>query len=301
MRYWLVMPAAGVGRRFGENIPKQYADLHGRTVMEWSMATFLYDSRCAGVVVVLSLNDPHWPGIASRLPDVTVATRATEPSIAAALADATRAAERHEPPRPLKPGEELELPDPPVSISSSQTVAAVKLPQVITAIGGNERSQSVRNGLAALSGRATRDDWILVHDAARPCVSRQDVDRLLERVQTHPVGGLLAAPASDTLKRAGTDREISETVDRNGLWRALTPQMFRYGKLCDALDRALLVEGRLPTDEAQALEWVGEKPIVVEGSTTNIKITSADDLVIALALMGARAGVGVHDAGEHSA
>jgi 2-C-methyl-D-erythritol 4-phosphate cytidylyltransferase len=299
MRYWLVMPAAGVGRRFGENIPKQYADLHGRTVMEWSMATFLYDSRCAGVVVVLSLNDPHWPSVASRLPDVTVATRATEPSIAAALADATRAAERHEPPRPLTPGEELELPDPPLSVSSSQTVAAVKLPQVITAIGGSERSQSVRNGLMALMGRATAGDWVLVHDAARPCVTRQDVDRLLDRVQTHgSVGGLLAAPAADTLKRAGTDKSVSETVDRAGLWRALTPQMFRYGKLCDALDRALVTEGRLPTDEAQALEWMGEKPLVVEGSTTNIKITSADDLVIAQALMGARAGVVVREPGE---
>ena len=94
MRYWLVMPAAGVGRRFGENIPKQYADLHGRTVMEWSLAPFLYDSRCLGVVVVLGHNDAYWPTVASRLPDVTGATQASEASIAAALADATRAAER---------------------------------------------------------------------------------------------------------------------------------------------------------------------------------------------------------------
>jgi 2-C-methyl-D-erythritol 4-phosphate cytidylyltransferase len=295
MRYWLVMPAAGVGRRFGENIPKQYADLHGRTVMEWSLATFLYDSRCAGVVVVLSLNDPHWPMVASRLPDVTVATRATEPSVAAALADATRAAERHAPPV-VKPGDEFELGDARLPISSSHGAPAVKLPQVITAIGGGERSQSVRNGLAALSGRAAADDWVLVHDAARPCVLRQDVDKLLDRLHLHAVGGLLAAPAADTLKRAAADREVSETVDRTGLWRALTPQMFRYGKLCDALDGAL-AEGRMPTDEAQALEWTGAKPVVVEGSTTNIKITSADDLVIAGALMGVRAGI--RDKGEH--
>src|ERR1700753_2676504 len=94
MRYWLVMPAAGVGRRFGENIPKQYADLHGRTVMEWSLAPFLYDSRCLGVVVVLGQNDAFWPTVASRLPDVTDTTRAADANIAAALADATRAAER---------------------------------------------------------------------------------------------------------------------------------------------------------------------------------------------------------------
>ena len=80
MRYWLVMPAAGVGRRFGENIPKQYADLHGRTVMEWSMAPFLYDSRCLGLVVVLGHNDKYWPTVAARLPDVTGATRASAAS-----------------------------------------------------------------------------------------------------------------------------------------------------------------------------------------------------------------------------
>jgi 2-C-methyl-D-erythritol 4-phosphate cytidylyltransferase len=237
------------------------------------------------VVVVLSLNDPYWPTVASRLPDVTVATRASEPSVAAALIDATRAAERHAPPAP-KASDELELGDARFSMSSTQTIAVVKLPQVVTATGGTERSQSVRNGLAALSSRASAGDWVLVHDAARPCLSRQDVDRLLEIVQHHAVGGLLAAPATDTLKRAGAGREVSETVDRAGLWRALTPQMFRYGRLCDALDGAL-AEGRLPTDEAQALEWVGAKPVVVEGSTTNIKITSADDLVIAMALMGA--------------
>jgi len=285
MRYWLVMPAAGVGRRFGEHIPKQYADLHGRTVMEWSLAPFLYDSRCLGVVVVLGVNDSFWPTVSSRLPDVTGATRASEASVAAALADATRVAERAEAKGGGRDGgfsdPGLTLPTAPVGI----------LPKVVTAHGGSERSHSVRNGLAALSGRAADDDWVLVHDAARPCVSRQDVDRLLNRVQSHPVGGLLAAPAADTLKRAGGEQEVLETVDRASLWRALTPQMFRYGRLCAALDRAL-GQGRSPTDEAQALEWMGERPLVVEGSTTNIKITSADDLVIAVALMGARSGIG---------
>src|SRR5262249_61157510 len=94
MRYWLVMPAAGVGRRFGESKPKQYAALHGRTVIEWSLAPFLYDSRCLGVVVVLGQSDAFWPTVAARLPDVTGATHATEASVAAALLDATRVAER---------------------------------------------------------------------------------------------------------------------------------------------------------------------------------------------------------------
>jgi len=285
MRYWLVMPAAGVGRRFGEHIPKQYADLHGRTVMEWSLAPFLYDSRCLGVVVVLGANDSLWPAVASRLPDITGATRPREASVAAALADATRAAERAAAKSGGADGEGTS--DPGLSLP---TTPAVTLPKVMTTQGGSDRGHSVRNGLAALSGRAAVDDWVLVHDAARPCVPRQDVDRLLDRVQSHAVGGLLASPAADTLKRAGGDKEVLETVDRSSLWRALTPQMFRYGRLCAALDRAL-GQGRSPTDEAQALEWMGERPLVVEGSTTNIKITSADDLVIAVALMAARSGV----------
>ena len=294
MRYWLVMPAAGVGRRFGEAVPKQYADLHGRTVIEWSLAPFLYDSRCWGVVVVLGQNDHYWPTVAARLPDVTGATRATEASIAAALADATRVAERaaartrRRDVEGRAEGQAEGYSDPGLSLP---TIPAVMLPRVVTTTGGKERSDSVRNGLTALSGRAGADDWVLVHDAARPCVSRQDVDRLLDRVQSHPIGGLLAAPAADTLKRAGADKDVLETVDRASLWRALTPQMFRYGGLREALDRAL-ARGRSPTDEAQALEWMGERPLIVEGSTTNIKITSADDLVIAVALLAAHSGLG---------
>jgi 2-C-methyl-D-erythritol 4-phosphate cytidylyltransferase len=291
MRYWLVMPAAGVGRRFGESIPKQYADLHGRTVMEWSMAPFLFDSRCWGLVIVLGPNDAYWQTVAARLPDVTGATRASA-NIAAALADATRVAERL---AQRAGGADTDgFTDPGLTLPS---IPAVTLPKVITATGGGERSHSVRNGLAALSGRAASDDWVLVHDAARPCVSRQDVDRLLDRVQAHAIGGILAAPAADTLKRAGESKEIIQTIDRTSLWRALTPQMFRYGRLCEALDRAH-AEGRTPTDEAQALEWIGERPVVVEGSTTNLKITSADDLVIAVALLAAHAGVGAGETGE---
>jgi 2-C-methyl-D-erythritol 4-phosphate cytidylyltransferase len=291
MRYWLVMPAAGVGRRFGESIPKQYADLHGRTVMEWSMAPFMYDSRCLGLVVVLGPNDAYWPAVASRLPDVTGATRASA-NIAAALADATRVAERA---AQRAGGDDTDgFTDPGLTIPS---IPAVTLPKVTTTTGGGERSNSVRNGLRALAGRAADDDWVLVHDAARPCVSRQDVDRLLDRVQTHAVGGILAAPAADTLKRAGENKEIIQTIDRTSLWRALTPQMFRYARLCEALDRAH-GDGRTPTDEAQALEWIGERPLVVEGSTTNLKITSADDLVIAVALLAAHAGVGAEQTEE---
>ena len=240
MRYWLVMPAAGVGRRFGHTIPKQYAPLQGRTVIEWALAPFLADPQCAGASISLASDDPYWGEVAARLAEF--------------------------------PGRTAEI---------------------IVAAGGAERSQSVRKGLEALATRATADDWVLVHDAARPCLSAHDLRQLLERLGSHRVGGILATPAADTLKRASVEAgkvpgpEIDQTIDRAGLWRALTPQMFRYGLLSNALDRALAV-GRLPTDEAQALEWTGEHPVLVQGSAANIKITSADDLVLAAALLNAR-------------
>jgi 2-C-methyl-D-erythritol 4-phosphate cytidylyltransferase len=222
MKYWLVMPAAGVGRRFGAHRPKQYAPLCGRTVIEWALAPFLTDSRCAGAVVALATDDPYWTDIAP--------------------------------------------------------------PHVLVTAGGEERSHSVRNGLAALAGRAAGDDWVLVHDAARPCLPREDLDRLLAELAAHPVGGLLATPAADTLKRADASRDVQQTVDRTGLWRALTPQMFRYGRLCAALDRAHAT-GRVPTDEAQAIEWLGDVPRLVDGAAANLKITSAADLALAAALL----------------
>lgn len=224
MRYWLVMPAAGSGRRFGGQLAKQYAPLRGRTVIEWALASFSSDTRCLGMAVALAGADTHWPQITSRLPAVIVAP------------------------------------------------------------GGAERCESVRNALAVLSRRASADDWVLVHDAARPCLHQQDRDRLLERAGAHACGGLLAVPTSDTLKQADEDHQVASTLDRTGLWRAQTPQMFRYAKLCAALDAALEA-GRFPTDEAQALEWLGERPLLVQGSPLNLKITSAEDLELAEAVL----------------
>ncbi|MGH8275682.1 MAG: 2-C-methyl-D-erythritol 4-phosphate cytidylyltransferase, partial [Steroidobacteraceae bacterium] len=140
MRYWLVMPAAGAGRRFDPGVPKQYAPLAGRTVIEWALAPFLADARCTHAVVVAAPGDLHWVRIAARL-------------------DAAR---------------------------------------VSSADGGGERSQSVRRGLAALEARAQADEWVLVHDAARPCLPPADLERLLGRLEGHAVGGLLAIPAADT-------------------------------------------------------------------------------------------------------
>ena len=237
MRYWLVMPAAGSGIRFGGGIPKQYAPLEGRTVIEWALAPFLADRRCALCIVALAPGDAHWGRVASRL-------------------------------------------------------AASRTPGVTSVEGGERRSDSVRRALAALEGSAGADDWVLVHDAARPCLEASDLERLLDRLGSHPVGGLLAAHVSDTLKRTAPGGEsaapaIAETVERAELWRALTPQMFRYGLLCAGLDRAH-ASGRFPSDEAQALEWLGERPALIEGRSMNLKITVGADLALAAAVLRAR-------------
>jgi 2-C-methyl-D-erythritol 4-phosphate cytidylyltransferase / 2-C-methyl-D-erythritol 2,4-cyclodiphosphate synthase len=228
LRYWLIMPAAGTGRRFGTQVPKQYAELAGRTVMEWALAPFVADAQCAGIVVALAPQDPWWPQVAARLPA-----------------------------------------------------------RIVTVAGGTRRSESVLQGLRGLAGRASDQDWVLVHDAARPCLPAADLAALLGSVAASDTGGLLAAPGADTLKLApaGVPAAVDRTVDRTGLWRALTPQMFRLGALRKALEAAHDA-GRTPTDESQALEWVGVRPLLIEGSAANIKVTTTQDLVVAAAILG---------------
>lgn len=226
------MPAAGAGRRFGADTPKQYAPLEGRTVIEWALAPFLDDARCARIVVALAPADEHFAQLPLR-------ARAT------------------------------------------------------TTAGGPQRSESVRRALAVLQSEARADDWVLVHDAARPCLSAQDLERLIGGLSAHRLGGLLAVRVADTLKRAADEgqgaRVVLNTQERAGLWRALTPQMFRYGALCAALDAAHAA-GRTPTDEAQALEWQGERAALVEGAASNLKVTTAEDLLLAAAILRARHG-----------
>jgi len=153
-----------------------------------------------------------------------------------------------------------------------------KDPRIQRADGGAERADSVLAGLHRLSELGARDDdWVLVHDAARPNLSRQDLDKLLAELGDDPVGGLLAVPAWDTLKRAGTDGRVVETIDRSVIWQAFTPQMFRLGALRDALANALEA-GAAVTDEASALEWAGLSPRLVEGRSDNLKITRPEDL-----------------------
>ena len=219
-KYWAVIPAAGVGKRMQADRPKQYLELHGRTVLEHTLSRFLDHPRISGVVVALTDGDPYW--------------------------------------------QEL----------------AISHPKLVTASGGEERCHSVLNALQVLRARAGADDWVLVHDAARPCLRREDLDHLIETLAYHPVGGLLGLPVADTMKRTAADDTVVETVPREHLWRALTPQMFRLGELRTALDSALQNQ-RLVTDDASAMELMGKAPKMIEGHGDNIKITRPQDLMLA--------------------
>jgi 2-C-methyl-D-erythritol 4-phosphate cytidylyltransferase len=157
-------------------------------------------------------------------------------------------------------------------------------PKVLTAIGGAERADSVRAGLRALAAHAAENDWVLVHDAARPCLRGADLNRLIVELGDDSVGGLLAAPVVDTLKRADAADRVQETVSRASLWRALTPQMFRYAVLDRAL-RSAHEKGSAPTDEAQAVESLGLQPRLVRGDPDNIKITLPEDVERAARLL----------------
>ena len=158
------------------------------------------------------------------------------------------------------------------------TLACANDPRICRAAGGAERADSVLAGLLQLLELgAEADDWVLVHDAARPNLARSDLDGLLGELADDLVGGLLAVPARDTLKRAGADGRVAETVDRSLIWQAYTPQMFRFAALHQALADAL-VAGVAITDEASALEWAGQAPKLVEGRADNLKITRPEDL-----------------------
>lgn len=159
---------------------------------------------------------------------------------------------------------------------------------VRTTIGGAERAQSVLRGLRALPASVGSRDWVLVHDAARPCLRPDDLGRLVELGTRHAVGALLAQPMSDTVKRADAIGQVEATVARGNLWRAQTPQLFRRGELTEAIE-AMLSIGSLPTDEANALEVLGKTPLLVEGSAENLKVTSGIDRILATAILTARA------------
>ncbi|HMV40236.1 MAG: 2-C-methyl-D-erythritol 4-phosphate cytidylyltransferase [Proteobacteria bacterium] len=226
-RCFAIVPAAGVGRRMGAAIPKQYLPLAGRCVLEHTLERLLAEPRIERIVVALGPEDGWWPG--------------------------------------------LKLSDP---------------ARIRRVNGGTERADSVLNGLRALEGLAGTDDWALVHDAARPCLAAEDLARLFTALADDPLGGLLAVPVRDTMKRAAADGCVEHTVERERLWHALTPQMFRYGRLRDALEAAAAA-GAVITDEASAIERAGLRPRLVEGRADNLKITRPEDLALAAFFLAA--------------
>jgi 2-C-methyl-D-erythritol 4-phosphate cytidylyltransferase len=151
-------------------------------------------------------------------------------------------------------------------------------------VGGASRAESVRNGLDAIADRVDDDDRILVHDAARPCLGAAELARLIDEAGGEDGGGLLAVPLADTLKR-GEDGRVSTTLERSSLWCAQTPQLFRFGSL-----RAALAAGALAgiTDEASAMERAGHAPRLVTGVSSNLKVTTPEDVVLAGAVLGAQ-------------
>lgn len=149
-----------------------------------------------------------------------------------------------------------------------------------TTVGGDQRAQSVSNALQFLKTLTDSDPWVLVHDAARPCIRHSDIDTLIHQLVEDPVGGILGVPLSETVKRVNDDQLIETTVDRAGLWRAATPQMFRLQALSQALQQASQANIQM-TDEAGAMERLGLKPKMVAGHADNIKITLPQDLALA--------------------
>ena len=213
---WCVVPAAGRGRRFGADRPKQHVGIAGKSLLTWTLERLASHRRIAGLVVVLAADD----------------------------VDALAAATLHGKPQ-------------------------------LTVIGGAERADSVLAGLRGLPETVAATDFVLVHDAARPCVRHVDIDSLIERGM-QAGGALLAAPVRDTLKRADADGFVLETEPRESCWRAMTPQMFRRAELTAALESARR-DGIIVSDEAMAMERAAFKPLLVEGSDDNIKVTTPAD------------------------
>ncbi len=152
--------------------------------------------------------------------------------------------------------------------------------RVVAVVGGDQRHLSVLNALLSISAAAQEQDWVLVHDAVRPCVLSSDIRKLLTELDRHAIGGMLGAPAENTLKRVDDQSVVHSTLDRSSVWNAFTPQMFRYGLLLAAIETAVK-KNTMVTDEASAIELMGKRPQMIEGARTNIKITHAVDLALA--------------------
>lgn len=218
---WAVVPAAGLGSRFGAALPKQYLPLLGRPMIEHSLERLLQLPELKAIVVVIHRHDHWWP-----------------------------------------------------------TLGLHNHPRIATISGGAERCHSVLAGLHLLREQAASSDRVLVHDAARPCVRLADIRTLIDQTADYADGGLLGVAVRDTMKRLDAAQQVTETIPRERLWHAQTPQLFTLDRLITALETAAANQ-QLVTDEAEAMELIGCRPLMVAGSDDNIKVTRSEDLPLA--------------------
>ena len=221
-KYFLVVPASGIGQRMNSKIPKQYLKLeNGLSILDQCLESTLSSEFISGFIVALDKKDKLF--------------------------------------------------------KSSVIAAHEKLISIVN--GGKERFHSVQSALSELSQIAKPDDWVLVHDAVRPCIKKDDIHKLIEEVGDDKVGGILADKVVDTVKQKNSNGLIS-TIDRKKLHLAQTPQMFRFGILKEAIEKAIKLNIHV-TDESEALECLGYSIRIVDGSSSNIKITTQEDLELA--------------------
>ena len=220
-----LVPAAGLGARMDNELPKQYLSIDGQPMIGYALNTLCANPRIKTVFVVLAPDDSQfqqydWSECGDKL-------------------------------QPLY-------------------------------CGGETRAESVANGL--LVSELEPDDWVLVHDAARPNLTQAHLDKMISELQDDKVGGILAVPVADTLKRSDSLQRIECTEPREKLWQAQTPQMFRAGLLAQALQQAFQL-GKRVTDEASAIEAMGLQPKLVEGDSNNFKVTYPQDIRLAALLL----------------
>lgn len=215
-----VVPAAGVGKRMGADVPKQYLNLNGKTVIEHTIEKLLAVAAINKIVIAVSDDDSFIKTLLAQWP-----------------AD-----------------------------------------KVQLTLGGQERADSVLAGLESFDDK--QYGWALVHDAARPCVSASEIQSLISSCQSQNTGGILASQVKDTMKRGNDAQRVTQTVDRNQLWHAFTPQFFPSSDLKKAIT-SCLHQGITITDEASAMEQVGQPVLLHQASSSNIKITTPDDIALA--------------------
>jgi len=212
----VVVPAAGIGKRVGSDIPKQYLPILGKTIIEHSLQPFLDHVEIQRVIVSIAKNDQWF-----------------------------------------------------------QHLAISKHPKLQIVEGGKERVDSVLSALQHLHA----EDWVLVHDAARPCIQKNDIDKLITHVKKSNCGAMLAYRVRDTMKRSDPSKQIQKTIDRENLWHALTPQLFNNQELINAIKQ--VEQQHLITDEASAIEMAGGDVFIIEGRSDNLKVTQSEDLLLA--------------------